>query len=118
MHRALYSNVRLADRLFRQSRTIGSLALGGNAMRLAAVVQSQPEVVPDDASGDVSCGDGGRHFIGSRLEQSGVELLDVLLRTRVGVITQGVGRDRMDRASDLSVDSDGKAALRRRTYIG
>ena len=89
------------------------MAVGGNGVGLAAVVQFEADVVPDDAGGNVSRRNGKRHLILAWLQQSGVELLNVLVPdSLVGVVAQGVGGDGMDGADGLAVDGDGEAALR------
>src|ERR1035441_2956966 len=56
------SKRRGASRLVWQSRIVRSLAVGGNGVGLVAVVQFEADVIPDDAGGDVSCGDGDGHL--------------------------------------------------------
>ena len=105
----------------RQSRIVGPLTwiVGRSWIGLAAVVQFEADVIPDDAGRYISSGNSEGHLILARLQLSGVKLLDVLVPdARIGVVAQRIGRDRMEGADDLPVDADDQAALRVRADVG
>src|ERR1039458_6758177 len=72
-----------------QSGIVRPLIVGRSWIGLAAIVQLEADIIPDDAGGDVSRRNGERHLILARLQQRGIELLDVLVpHALIGVVTQ------------------------------
>src|ERR1035438_1384647 len=70
-----------------EGRGVGTAAVGGNGVGLAAIVEFEANVVPDHARGDIASGDGEADRVLAGLQQRGVELLDVLVpHAFVGVV--------------------------------
>src|ERR1017187_3906208 len=90
----------------RGCRSVGTAAVGGGGVGLAAVVEFKADVVPDDAGGDIAGGDGEGDGVLARFQQRGIELLDVLVPDAlVGVVAESVGGDGVKGADGLPVDS-------------
>jgi hypothetical protein len=95
----------------RGCRGVGTTAVGRGRVGFAAVVDFEAEVVPDYTGGDIAGGHGEGDGVLTWLEQGGVELLDVLVPDAlVGVVAKSVGRDGVQGADGLPVDSDGEVA--------
>jgi hypothetical protein len=73
------------------------------------IVEFQMMVLPDNSRDNVSGRNGERHLVLTRLQQRSAELLDVLVpRTLIGVVAQGIGCDRMQRAGAPIVEANGR----------
>ncbi len=69
------------------------------------LVEFQPQVVINDARGEISGRHGELHFVSARFQQRGVERLAVFMpNALVGVVADGVGGDWPDGADVLAVD--------------